>query len=96
MRALVVSSLSICFTMLLVVALLTAQSLAGVEQAQAHTIEAQHVAHTFNSHIQQTAANAACYRLIKYGASSIHSAAAIVPTQIRNSILDRYQLTMQR
>lgn len=96
MRALVVSSLSICFTMLLVVALLTAQSLAGVEQAQAQTIGAQQAAQTFQHHIQQTAVNLAFYRLIDYGASSIHSAVAIKPIYIPNHILGRYQLTMQR
>ncbi|KPL90655.1 hypothetical protein [Herpetosiphon geysericola] len=95
MRALVVSSLSICFTMLLVVALLTAQSLAGVEQAQAQTIEAHQAAQTFTLRLHHTAANVALYQIIDHGASGIH-AAAHQPLEIPSALLGPYQLTMQR
>ncbi len=96
MRALVVSSLSICFTMLLVVALLTAQSLAGVEQAQAQTIEAHQAAQTFTLRLHYTAANVAFYQIIDHGASSIQAAATSQPLEIPSYLLGPYQLTMQR
>ncbi len=96
MRALVVSSLSICFTMLLVVALLTAQSLAGVEQAQAQTIGAQQAADTFNHQMQQAAANMAFHHMIDHGISSIQFATTHNSVTIPNYLLGPYQLTMQR